>query len=1398
MSVFWALVVCVGVACSVRIGAAQASSGTLYLISRPDVLHAGTPTPLAVTVLADFPVSVTAEVSQDNRVVSTQAQDIQGGTTGVLTLPPIPRGSMTRNSPVTLTVSGRQRGDLIFSNTTTVLFDLSHVSTLIQTNRLRYQPEDTISVRVVSVQSDNTPYTGMVDVSVLDPRGAVVHRWAPRASLGIVSTEYVLHETSPLGQWTVRAAVEGITDEREVTVEQYEPPPFDVLVRTELRVLVGVDISGSSRALYWDGRPVKGTLSVSISLLFAMSSSAEPFILTQTKEIHGSTRFFFSKGQLQALNAQSTRGDNVAQITATVTDTSTGLKVNKTVEVHLLTHPFQLELYDFPPTLKPSLHFSAKLRIARYDGQPLSSSDLMYNVVAEVTQSGSKMDAEHAHTQTISVPEDGNVHIKFRLQDEVEMLFMQARFRSSVETLELYNNHSSPTSSYIQISPIESLPAQVGLPLSINIESTFEPTKLHYVVSSRGQVVAAGSNAASSFSLTPTLSWSPEACVTVYCVLPDGEVTSDAAHVPIHQHNNVSLIWSSSNAQPGEQVWLTVTVVEPPSQVGILVFWADDGALEVQPDVKGETECNIRMLSNANLKPKEQPDGSKNEGGALVVERYWRHWMDQDATESWMWLDADVSNTTMTTVKVPLPDRVISWWAVAMVMSQNRGLGFTPVPKQLMVSKDYSLTLDVPSFLIRGEEIVLEVNIFNHLEKTVEVIVLVAQSDAYQFVLAEQRDMSVVNAQKRILGSHEVASVLFPIRPLILGEMKISVDGMSAEDLETLVRTVLVKPEGVEQTFSRTLFLDLEPVNHNNSITPSFSFPPDVVPGSQRAHVAVVGDICALSINNLDSLVQMPLGCGEQNMILFAPSFYIFQYLLEDLRIFQDIKDIKIKALENMKEGYQRQLSYQRDDGSFSAFGASDTSGSIWLTAFVLRCFRPAQQYITMDQGVLTRAMGWLLGHQGPEGEFTEVGQLIHTEMQGGLDGGPVALTAYVLIALLEGETQTNMIPDGVPMSMARQYLENSVSRGAISNYSLCLVAYALALAQSPVAETALFELERRAEYKDGMMMWSSSAGLDSDNRQPRSAQIEMTSYVLLAYKRGNWVKGIRPMTWLSRQRNHLGGFGTTQDTIVALQALAAYAAFSGASSINVKVILSVPAASSKSYLSINSSNFLTYQSEEVPADEDVLINLFAEGRGFFLFQMNVFYNLESRALSQTLTHPQAFSLDVDVDVDDHDHILLSICTRLQEDQAIPHTGMVMLEVGLLSGFILAPGAANPTGLIKKVEKTDGRVHLYLDSLTKSEVCIRLPLIRQYKVAHVMDALVFVYDYYEPTRNAKVVYNADILHNLDSCSFCSTDCRLCRAGVSLATVSASPHSLSITTYGLKCLLTVVTALLIVA
>ena len=66
----------------------------------------------------------------------------------------------------------------------------------------------------------------------------------------------------------------------------------------------------------------------------------------------------------------------------------------------------------------------------------------------------------------------------------------------------------------------------------------------------------------------------------------------------------------------------------------------------------------------------------------------------------------------------------------------------------------------------------------------------------------------------------------------------------------------------------------------------------------------------------------------------------------------------------------------------------------------------------------------------------------------------------------------------------------------------------------------------------DGVPMWSSPDSSLSSSWQPRSADIEMVSYLLLAqHKLGQVTQALSLMKWLSQQRNPNGGFGSTQVT---------------------------------------------------------------------------------------------------------------------------------------------------------------------------------------------------------------------------------------------------------------------------
>ncbi|XP_059907984.1 CD109 antigen-like [Gadus macrocephalus] len=179
----------------------------------------------------------------------------------------------------------------------------------------------------------------------------------------------------------------------------------------------------------------------------------------------------------------------------------------------------------------------------------------------------------------------------------------------------------------------------------------------------------------------------------------------------------------------------------------------------------------------------------------------------------------------------------------------------------------------------------------------------------------------------------------------------------------------------------------------------------------------------------------------------------------------------------------------------------------------------------------------------------------------------------------------------------------------------------------------------------------------------------------------------------------------------------------------------------------ITSTNYQLYHSKEIHADQNVTIDIFLEGKGFAHIQMYVFYNVESTSRDPTeklQAGTEAFSLDVEVleALDDrgdrHHTMVVSICTRVLGTDGITQTGMVLLDVGLLSGFLpLGLAAVEP---IWKVETPPGRAVLYLYSLTLDEVCINVTLTSRWMVARVQDATVRVYEYYEPGKGTTTLF----------------------------------------------------------
>ncbi|XP_075940084.1 CD109 antigen [Anarhichas minor] len=1399
-----------------------------YLLLVPRTLRPGVPTSVTVTILTGSPVTVSAHIVHGEQSVASNSATVKAGSTKLLILPAIHESESSYMYPYNLEVKGHVGSVEVFSNSTQLHFDPKGHSTFIQTDKMTYRPGQKVRIRVVSILPDGKPFTSPVNVTIRDPRGNRLRQWLSLDGvLGVVSKEYELSDYPPLGEWTIVTTVGSVSTEKRFTVAHYTLPKFDVVIEAPRVIFHEDPLWFSVMAKYMYGMPVHGYINVTYLHRFHGVEEAydeHREFDGSTDFMFNVPNYDYHEMSRRALDMDyydEYMDEERLMIVVHVTDHITGLTYNSTAKVSMAKYRYTISFDGYPKILRPTLNFAATLKISTYNDQPLSPEDQGKMVHVSVMQQNTspwswKMDIKErenwprrsnmsvtwgvgspqpeemlSEETEFPVPADGCIPLNIRVMDETETLTIDAYFEDSHATLQLYRSYRSPSQSYLQIKKPSS-PLEVGSPVLLHVERNFPMTEIHYVVKSRGQVVSAGRSMAGDLSLVPEVTWAPLACIIVYCVHPSGEIVNDVVQLPMTQtlQNKVSLSWSDATRRPGEEVTLRVTVAEPASLVGILVV---DKATEWKGSYNDITEarvvkemkdngvavadaysdmmtmgdpysvfkkCDLVALTDANLHKMKSPPRLTFPGEGIneMTQTDSSHMEPRerrDFPETWIWMDTNTSNSE-TEMTLTVPDSITTWTATAFVLSENLGLGFVEKPAELKVFKDFFLFLNLPAYIIRGEELLLEIILFNYLPQHLEVTIIVVESETFEFILSDNEELFMPGVLTVPVGSRSGESVLIPIKPVNLGDIDIVVKAKSSAGMDMVRRTVLVKAEGLERSFSASLLFELSESSVSREV--GFTFPADVVEGSARASVTAVGDILGPSISGLDSLILMPYGCGEQNMINFAPNVYVLQYLSA---VGQADQETTERAVDFMMKGYERELTYQRADGSFSAFGDHDASGSTWLTAFVLRCFLQARPFVAIDAVVLQRAAVWLAAQQGADGRSEEHGDVIHTELLGGLDG-PVSLTAYVLIALLQDSDIRAQY--GGQVSAALMFLETRLALGVSSNYSLAMLSYALALSGSFSADVALSELIGRAEMRDGVPTWSSPDGGLSSSWQPRSADMEMASYVLLAqHQLGHITEGLGLMKWLSQQRNHRGGFGSTQDTVVALQALSQFAALMPQNT-DLKITVNAGASTAVASFYIGRDNHLVHQSQQIDPDE-LSLQVSAEGRGLALFQLNVFYNVRDEEPTRRRRYAgehEAFDLYVELYDKEMNWAHLRICSSLSKALGLNATGMVIVEVGLLSGFSLPPDGIPTDGVVKKVETKPGKVILYLSSVTTEETCLLIPLVLEYKVGKVQQAIVVIYDYYEPRRMTMRTYESEWRGDMSSCYFCGGDCSSCR------------------------------------
>ncbi|XP_076058869.1 CD109 antigen-like [Oratosquilla oratoria] len=709
-----------------------------------------------------------------------------------------------------------------------------------------------------------------------------------------------------------------------------------------------------------------------------------------------------------------------------------------------------------------------------------------------------------------------------------------------------------------------------------------------------------------------------------------------------------------------------------------------------------------------------------------------RVFLQRDIPATWLFEDAESRFNGVVTMRKKAPDSITSWVVSAFAIDDFHGLGVVEEPAKLTVFRPFFLSLNLPYSVVRGEAVAVELVVFNYGKSDVQASVVIENSGDFLFAdFANEIDQASPAARKTrevTVVAGEGFPLSFMIIPLKLGYLDIKVSASSPNAADAVVQKLLVKPEGVRKTVNRAVLVDLR-------TDPSFStklpieLPNNVVNDSLAIEVSVVGDILGSAVMNLESLLELPTGCGEQNMVKLVPNIVLLEYLKKSNQLTSDLQG---RAIRHMESGYQRQLTFRHDDGSFSAFGKRDKSGSTWLTAFVVRALHLASTHIDIEEEIIEKGVAWLAGQQESDGSFLEVGEINMRSIQGGAGSG-VPLTAYVLISLLVSKDRI-LVRNQI--NKALDFLAESLET-LEDPYSIAVANYALHVADHPYKDTAFYQLEAKAQVKEDMKWWHTEEFVKSheETREAHALDVEMTAYALQVYMLRGLARDALPvMRWLIRQRNANGGFISTQDTVVGMQALADLAEQISAPSPDVNVRLIYGARGSN--VQVNTNNAMVMQKVELP-DDTKEVEVSASGAGMAILQLTYHFNLEVTGASP------AFSLDPQVDrTADRHKLRLTACSGYTRGN---ESNMAVLDVTLPSGYVvdndLIPGLYDYDH-VKRVERKDGGtgVLIYFDKLTPVEVCPTVAAYRVNKVAFQKPAPVTIYDYYDLSRQARQFY----------------------------------------------------------
>ncbi|XP_058975889.1 ovostatin [Musca domestica] len=1271
---------------------------------------------------------------------------------------------------------------LIFRNSTKLQSESDNdLKIYIQTDKAVYKPGDVVHFRVVVLNEHLKPFKSIepIQVEVMDGNSNRIKQFKDiKLNTGVYTNKLNVSEQPVLGNWLIRASVLGKYQKQSVKnfkVEKYVLPKFGVYIDADSDIVLA-DNDEFSLAVY--GKYTFGKYVEGHATILLLNPATNKTMIEQKAKLENYTALF----KFKYSDLPEAQNLSAIKVLATLEESHTAISQSVLKIFNFRTQKYEILIPQNEIEFSNGRPYKIKVIVQHWNGSRVHDTTTPLTMSLGEIMYETYLNGKGEGTFTID-------HM-----EEESFIFQYANSSQYLPNIVIGHNGGINDATTACTLKLKNSSLKFDTNVDLELKSDLPIPYLIYTVTGHGDIVRRqliklpDNTTSHTIKIKPSMEMVPLSFVYVhYIVKGQLRYCEQYLKFPNEFENKIS-VSAPPAAKPGEEVELTIKT-KTNSYVALLAI--DLGAQLLGPDYDIDRQhifhdlmldlsysvwdviqpgfiSGLRTLTNAAYEYEIPVDVSRKQG--LMAKTGVSFERDIEVRthfpETWIFMDLqNVNETTQLTLNVP--DTITTWLITAFSVNDDIGFGMVAKSTDIIVFKKFFISTSLPYSIKRGEVVKISMVIFNYHNEVLDTLTTMISSDGdYDFIDESTMQPKGIseNSKQTNVPANGGTTLYFFIKPKKLGALKIHIKATNHLFNDAITQELLVEPTGTIENHNKNVLINLMEIEEIFLSSIDIDIPENIVPDTEYLQLSVASDILHTPLDNLESLVLLPTGCGEQKMVQFAPNVLVLDHLRATGK-YSENPDLVKKAIGYIEIGYQEELSYRHSNGGFSVFGpTAQSEESTWLTAYIIRFFIKAQRYTGIENRIIRSGLDFLKSQQLSSGEFHYTGYLFSPAHQ-----DRYGFTAFVLMTFLESSEfrrkYKTVIQNGV------NYLVDNINN-INDSYALALVAVALQMSKNEHANEVLTKLEQKSHTEDGLMWWQSSNPAHSND-------VEITAYALMALLERNSMDNINIFQWILQQRNKVGGFRSTHDTVVALQALIRYNEKYPSTNetllkINYEAVDAQRLKIANGMFGIDPSNSEIWQQVVLPKATR-LLELKIEGKGNALLQLAYHYyipletelkNIESYDIKENNTPPdrplsianrialpqqlKSFSISPLAKMSSVTAMELEVCFQFNPSDKLKYrqSNMVIMEINMPSGFIASPESVEDLlslEVVARVELENSNTkclvyfkHLLADD--NEEKCLTIRSVKTHEVLLLQPASITMYDYYIPEYRDTVAY----------------------------------------------------------